>query len=93
MATARRMIGVFIGEVDGAATNVPLSVFINGDRVAWLVRGEIAASADAAAAAIATNVLLDRIGGVPVLAQPEVEHGAERAYPCLIRESDALKLR
>jgi mRNA-degrading endonuclease toxin of MazEF toxin-antitoxin module len=89
---SRRMVGTFIGEVDGIACNVALSVLINNDRTLWLIRGDIAIAGTGTIIAAATHELFDRVLGIAVLAQPEIKDGEQGAHPCLVVQADDLKL-
>lgn len=84
----RRMIGVFIGEVDGVPTNVDLAVLINGDRVLLLINGTVVIEGSGPAVARANHHVLDRMLDIPILAEPTVQHQRERVNPCLVVQSD-----
>lgn len=91
MATARRMIGMFCGEVDGQEVSVRYALLLNGDRMMLLINGDVAVAADSAAVAVANNEIMDRALGIPVEAFPAIHDGVERDHPVLI-EAQALQL-
>lgn len=72
----RRLVGTFVGEVDGEEVVVPLTVVQTAERSVWCVRGTPILAVLGLGIGACT-LLLDAFAGDPITPQPAVENGFE----------------
>jgi len=92
VATARRMVGVFIGTVDGIEANAEVSVIISGEKVLWLIRNEIAIEGTGPAVVGVNEEIFRRVLGLPVESQPTIQDDAQGVDARLVVESNQFQL-